>query len=944
MYDGALMAKKAATSQAVFAEWVERDLTQLAAKNRLEPAFEVDDVVQQLVDIVASGRHPILCGVAGVGKTAIIQELVLRAEKGAGIVELAGRRVLELSLRARLASCPKPEQMRPAMEQLVAALLEADGEIVPFFRDIDVAYQLDLEPLFARLAARLSTPILAEGDAYTVEAMLEGAPDLEHHFVRVIVPEPDLEKTERIVQHWTLRQESLGRAFSAPALSTAVELTHRFLSRSHMPRKALELLDQTRAVVGSRREVNASDVIDRFYRTYKVPRLLIDPEVSFDPLTTERLFSSQVLEQPEACSAMVRMVSAIKAGLSDPRRPFGAFLFVGPTGVGKTHVAQLLAEYLFGSRDRLLRLNMADYQDPSDASKLFGSPEAYNASLRRGQLAQRLLGHPFAVILLDEFEKAHALVQDRFLQLVDEGVFINGVGETVSCRSTIVIATTNAGAEVYREQPMGFVAPQGASALDRELDRTLLRHFRVELLNRFDQVVHFHPLPRRGIRAVALREISELRKRSGFRGRALELEVDEGVLDWLTAHGYDPLYGARFLRRTIERNVTTAIADLLVQEEPPSGARVELVVRSGRIAARLPDPAAAKEKESVRLEERGTVKLRHMDRGMLEGEARALLQRSAPLLEALKIRRQQRSELLGEMGDPELWRDRAETQRTLESYRALDVRVAAETRLASPIERLDELFARGQATTSSELARALERALEATVSWEDLESEEGPSTVWLVLRNLDALTSSADWIEQLVAMEQNFCRRLQLATAVVAFGVNDDKLSKAVLEVEGPGAGLYLGMERGVHRLHRSQRGDLRVRIDVVPASPPPAALSRTRMLRHPLELLGLHAEHAITIHDAARGIDLELLGADAATLAHLAADLGAGLEPTSGELETSRIYAIGGVGARDPRTNARVPRFRDAMAGKLHPLLEAWRKVRPRSAPSSASSERSLP
>ncbi len=920
------MAKKAASSQAVFAEWVERDLTQLAARNRLEPAFEVDDVVQQLVDIVASGRHPILCGDPGVGKTAIVRELVLRANKGSGIVALAGKRVLELSLRARLASCSKPEQMHPAMEQLVAALLEADGAVVPFFRDIDVAYQLDLEPLFARLAARLSAPILAEGDAYAVEAMLEGAPDLEHHFTRVLVPEPDLEKTERIVQHWTLRQQSLGRDFATPALSTAVELTHRFVSRSHMPRKAIELLDQTRAMVGPRRQVSAADVVDRFYRTYKVPRLLIDPEVSFDPLSTERLFSAQLLEQPEAASAMVRMVSAIKAGLSDPQRPFGAFLFVGPSGVGKTHVAELLAEYLFGSRDRLLRLNMADYQTATDAGTLFGNPDAHGASLKRGQLAQRLLGHPFAVIVLDEFEKAHALVQDRFLELVDQGVFSNGLGETVSCRSTILIAKTSAG------------------ALDRELDQQLLRHFPVELLNRFDQVVRFQPLPRRAIRAVALREISELRKRSGFRGRALELDVDDAVLDWLTAHGYDPLYGARFMRRTIERNVTAAIADLLVQEKPPSGARVELVMRSGRIEARLVDPAAAKEKESARLEERGTVKLRHMDRTTLEAESHALLERTAPLLEALKLRRKQHGELSGELADAELWSDRAETQRTLQSYRALDVRVAAETRLASPIERLDELFARGQATTASELARALERALDAAARWQDLESEERPSSVWLVLRSVDSLASSADWIEQLVSMEQGYCHRQKLDAAVVAFGMTDDKIGSAVLAVEGPGAGLYLGMEHGVHRLHRSQRGDLRVRVDVVRASPRPAALCRTRTLRRPFEMLGLVAEHAVTVHDQGRGIDLDLVGADAAILAHLAADLGAALEPAAGELETARIYTIGGLGARDPRTGAKLPRFRDAMAGKLQPLLDAWRKARSPNPASSVAVERSLP
>jgi hypothetical protein len=319
-----------------------------------------------------------------------------------------------------------------------------------------------------------------------------------------------------------------------------------------------------------------------------------------------------------------------------------------------------------------------------------------------------------------------------------------------------------------------------------------------------------------------------------------------------------------------------------------------------------------------------------------------LLERAAPLLKALDERRQRRSELLVQMSDTKLWTDRAETQRALESYRALDVRVAAETRLASPIERLQELFARGHSGAASELARALERALETTARWEELETEEGPGVVWLVLRNIEALTSSADWIEQLVQMELNFCRRLQLSAHVVALGVSDDKLARAVVEVEGPGASLYLAMERGVHRLHRSQRGDLRVRIDMIPASPDPSAAGRTRMLRRPIELLGLEAEHAVSVSDEGRGIELELVGADPLVLTHLAVDLACGLEPASGELETARVYAIGGVGARDPRTGAKVARFRDAMAGKLHGLLDAWRKTRRQTVQAGADAARS--
>src|SRR5690606_17619214 len=166
------------------------------------------------------------------------------------------------------------------------------------------------------------------------------------------------------------------------------------------------------------------------------------------------------------------------------------------------------------------------HQDEHADEVLFGKPNAYSTSERRGLLSTRLLGHPFAVLLLDEFEKAHEKVHDRFLQLIDEGSFINGAGETLNCRSTIIIATSNAGAEVYRGQPIGFSGERDLTSLDHELDRLLYKRFRLEFLNRFDQIVHFHPLTRQGIRAIALREIDALRLRSGIRSRGLTLEVD----------------------------------------------------------------------------------------------------------------------------------------------------------------------------------------------------------------------------------------------------------------------------------------------------------------------------------------------------------------------------------------------------------------------------------
>ncbi|HEX6737293.1 MAG TPA: AAA family ATPase, partial [Vicinamibacteria bacterium] len=526
----------------VLAQWLERDLTAAAAQGELAPAFEVDDLVEQIAEIVDSGRHPVLAGEAGVGKTAVIHELVRRAVRGAGPPALQGRRVLQFSFRHRAAALEKAEQLRPETQKLWTALTPQAGEVVPFLRDFHEAYHANLEAQLQTLALRWPGPILAEGDRATVLAMFEGYPELAERYVLLDVQEPDLERAERILESWAREvAPRSGASFSKDALEEALQLCHRFLPRSRMPRKVLDLLGQVAAVSGAR-TIGAAEVLERFCRAHRVPRLLVDPRQRLDLSEVEATFRAQLLGQDEAVQSVVRTVGLIKAGLSDVRRPFGVFLFVGPTGVGKTHLAQLLAEYLFGSRDRLVRLNMADYQKEEDALLLFGNPEMIPPTLRRGILTQRLLGQPFAVLLLDELEKAHEKVHDRFLQLIDEGSFINGAGETVSCRANVIIATSNAGAEVYRGHFLGFRNPSDWPALEAEVARRVQERFRFEFLNRFDQVVHFRPLTREEIRAIAQRELGGLAQRPGLKRRGLRLEVDEAVLDWLTLNGYDPHY------------------------------------------------------------------------------------------------------------------------------------------------------------------------------------------------------------------------------------------------------------------------------------------------------------------------------------------------------------------------------------------------------------------
>ncbi len=568
----------------VLRTWIERDLSAAARAGKLSPAFEVDEAVHVASELLDTGRSLIVTGEPGVGKTTVIHELIRRAQAGRGPQRLAGRRVVEISLRRRVSSLARPYDIHSEVHKLAEALRGLRRPPVLFIRDIDIAHQLSLAD---RLPYLGDGPILAEGSEHAVSAMLEEDAALRQQFAPLAIEEPSLERAERILRAWAEHADRHSRRFGADAIEHALVLTHRFQSRSRLPHKAIELLDQSAAEAPRGGTVTRAHVIQRFCALHRVPRVLVDADHALDLVRVESLFALNVFGQPEAVRSIVDMIGVLKAGLSDLRRPLGTLLLVGPTGVGKTYVAQLVAEVLFGRRDRLVRVNMADYPGSGDAAHLFGSPDATRKAAERGVLTNRLAGHPFAVLLLDEFEKAHTEVHDRFLQLIDEGAFINGAGETVSCRSLIVIATSNAGYDHLGLKHFGFAAGSGDSARVN-----LEARFRFELLNRFDRVVHFAPLSQDDVRNVALAEIGRLPGRIGLRQRRLRVEVERRVIDWIVDRGYDPAAGARNIRRAIEQHVTAALARVLSQSPPAEGSRLRLVLRDGVIVGRVIPPAA----------------------------------------------------------------------------------------------------------------------------------------------------------------------------------------------------------------------------------------------------------------------------------------------------------------------------------------------------------------
>lgn len=923
------MKNKSAPNQ-ILDQWVERDLTDAVQKGELPRAFGVEQVCDQIGDVISAGRYPVVTGESGVGKTAVVYELVRQVHAGRGPALLRGKRILQISFQRRASSLKKPqEQMRPEMQRLADVLAGMKGA-APFFRDFHLVYNYDLEPHLLLLAIQGTCPMLAEGDWFGLCELFECYSELEQYFVTIPVEEPSIESASKILHGWSEEQTaSSGIRFARNALEEALYLTHRFLARERLPRKAIDLLLQTGSFGPETRVIDADQVLDRFSAQHRIPRFLVDPAVTLDLNQVEALFHRRVLGQDEAVRAVVKMIGLIKAGLSDMRRPFGAFLFVGPTGVGKTHLAQLLAKYLFGSSDRMIRLNMADYPNEYDPKLLFGDPDAISLRSRRGILTQRITGHPFAVMLLDELEKAHAKVHDRLLQLIDEGAFFSGAGESISCRSMIILATSNTGADVYRGQTIGFAQPADYQKMDREVDLQLERTFRFEFLNRFDQIVHFHPLTRESIRTIAQRELEQLENRPGFRQRSLRLGLDESVLDWLAVHGHDPDYGARFLRRVIERHVTTALADAVVREGTPRNKAVNLSVRRNRIIADFPREKPP-QRQTVSLPSGTEENIRRLDLAGLRKEAERLLKAAESRLADLEEKKAESSRLLSQMNGPAFWDDREKNREVLDRYRMIDVSVQVESRLAEPVLQLADLLEEPDAGEAAPalLSRTVEEAARSLREWDERLAEEGGGRIWMVIGNSNPLQPAKEFVENLAAMETAWCEKLGFSVSPAAYGLAEEELARVVLDVEGPGASAYLSMEQGIHRIRNPRSSDAKVRIEIIPQDPfQPLEKAATRPVRKRRGLFGMEIAFTGRLQIPDRGLTMTWVGSDQEILEHLLFDLSRHwMQPPEGEPETARVYGDSGV-VRDPRTGVSMARPKEVWKGNLDKFLEGWRK-----------------
>lgn len=568
-----------------------RDLTLLAASGSFDPVIGRDEEIRRSVQILSrrSKNNPVLIGEPGVGKTAVAEGIAAYIAGSDAPDSMAGKRLVALDLPALLAGT----KYRGDFEERVKAVLKdvkKAGDVILFIDEMHTMIGAGSAE-GAIDAANILKPALGRGEVQIIGATtpeeyrrhIEKDAALERRFQPVKIAEPSRGDSMKMLG--AVRQsleKHHGVKISDAALTAAVDLSARYINDRFLPDKAIDLADEAAAHirVSGGGLVTAEDIAGIVSMWTGIPVANLSADETKRLCNMESILHRRVIGQNEAVTAVSRAIRRGRVGLSDPDRPIGSFLFLGPTGVGKTELCRALAEAVFGESDAMIRLDMSEYMEKHAVSKLIGSPPGYVGYEDGGQLTERVRRKPWSVVLFDEIEKAHEDVWGILLQIMDDGRLTDSAGRVVSFRNTIIVMTSNVGAKSISDgRPrMGFTPDGGdeAQLMRARINEELRRTFKPEFLNRIDETIVFRRLSRAEIRSIAERMLLTVAER--FKALGMTLSVPDQVVDFLAERGYDEKYGARPLRRAIRSMIEDKAAELMLTDSLGRGDTVQACI------------------------------------------------------------------------------------------------------------------------------------------------------------------------------------------------------------------------------------------------------------------------------------------------------------------------------------------------------------------------------
>ena len=559
------------------------DLTQAAREGKLDPLVGRENEIQRVIQILGRRRknNPMLVGDPGVGKSAIVEGIAIKIVNGDIPPVLADKRLISLDMGSIVAGTKYRGDFEKRLKSIINEVAQ-NPDVILFIDEFHTIMgaggasgSLD--------AANMLKPALARGEIQCIGATtmdefrknVEKDGALDRRFQKIIVERTDITQTISIMHRLKTNYEKYHNVlFTDEAIEACVRMSERYITDRCLPDKAIDVMDETGSMVRLKNpdktaQVTGEDVAAMISKMTGIPSGRIAENEGTKLMKMGDKLRSRIIGQDEAIDKVVRAIQRGRAGIKNPNKPIGTFIFFGQTGVGKTQLAKSLAEYLFDSEENMVRLDMSEYMEKFNVSRLIGAPPGYVGFEEGGQLSERVRRKPYCVVLLDEIEKAHPDVFNLLLQVMDEGRLTDSTGRTVSFRNTILIMTSNVGSRELDEygSGVGFSTSMKNVQNNRKnvLEKAVKKAFPPEFINRVDEQIFFNPLNKEDIEHIIDIELKGLKKRVKEAG--FELVITPAAKRFVADAGFDPSFGARPLERAIRKYIENPVSEHIISDK-----------------------------------------------------------------------------------------------------------------------------------------------------------------------------------------------------------------------------------------------------------------------------------------------------------------------------------------------------------------------------------------